>query len=311
MSILKIRKAQREGARVVIGLAGVSGSGKTYTALKLAQGLAKGKAGKVGLLDTENRRGSLYADILGEPFLIGDLLPPFSPERYVEAIREFADAGVDVLVVDSMSHEWEGTGGCDDIAQAERNPVVGWKKAKLAHKSMMNALLQSPMDVIVCLRAREKVDFSDPKAPRSLGVQPICEKNFLFEMTASLLMEQSGERQTVLKCPADLVSILGRGHGFLSESDGADIRHWIDGGKPVSASLKRARDVLEASCEQGIAALKSAWEATPATVKKQLGGTTFLESLKSSAEAFDLASKPDRVPSSVAQFQQEVEDGGI
>ena len=309
MSTLKIRKAQREGARVLIGLAGVSGSGKTYTALQVACGLARGKASKVGMLDTENRRGSLYADILGEPFLIGDLLPPFSPERYVAAIREFADAGVDVLVVDSMSHEWEGTGGCEDIANAERNSVVGWKRAKLQHKAMMQALLQCPMDVIVCLRAREKVDFSDLKAPRSLGVQPICEKNFLFEMTASLLMEASGEKQTVLKCPADLVPILGRGHGFLGQQDGAALRAWIDGAKPVSASITRHRNVLEAACEQGTAALKAAWEATPASVKKTLGQAT-LEALKASASAFEKSGKPD-APESVSKFAVGGDDDGL
>src|ERR1700761_1454166 len=94
--VVNIRKAKRAGARLVIGLSGISGSGKTKTALLLAYGLANGDGSKVGFLDTENRRGSLYADNdlysmvqqqLGlanpaEPFLIGDLDAPFSPQRY-------------------------------------------------------------------------------------------------------------------------------------------------------------------------------------------------------------------------------------
>src|SRR5262245_53198485 len=89
MSVIQIREAERAGARLVIGLAGISGSGKTYSALQLAYGLAGGNAKKVGLLDTENRRGSLYANALKnragdvQRFLIGDLFAPFSPERYV------------------------------------------------------------------------------------------------------------------------------------------------------------------------------------------------------------------------------------
>ena len=82
MSILNICPAVRTSAKLVIGLAGTSGSGKTYSALQLAYGLAGKDATKVGLLDTENRRGSLYSHVLGNPpFLIGDLAAPFSPQR--------------------------------------------------------------------------------------------------------------------------------------------------------------------------------------------------------------------------------------
>src|SRR5687768_4055805 len=118
-SVIQIRKARREGARLFIVLGGGPGSGKTVTAIHLAYGLANYDASKVGFLDTENRRGSLNADVLlrasrptEEPFLIGDLFAPFTPQRYIDAIHEFQRAGVEVLVVDSATHEWEGTGGC-------------------------------------------------------------------------------------------------------------------------------------------------------------------------------------------------------
>ena len=94
------------------------------------------------------------------PFLIGDLIAPFTPARYAEAIREFQAAGVEVLVIDSISHEWEGTGGCEEIANNSPNKVIGWANAKAQHKRMMNVLLQSDMHVIVCIRAKEKVDFT-------------------------------------------------------------------------------------------------------------------------------------------------------
>jgi hypothetical protein len=286
MSVIQIREAKREGARLVVGIAGVSGSGKTFTALQLAFGLANGDAGKVGFLDTENRRGSLYADSLPAPFLIGDLFAPFSPQRYVDAILQFQKAGVEVLVIDSVTHEWEGVGGCEEIANNTTSRIANWKLAKAEHKKFMNALLQCNMHIVACIRAREKVDFSDPKNPRPLGVQPIQEKNFMFEMTASVMMHDAGRRQTVLKCPAELVDILGRGSDYITSDDGRKLRAWVDGAAALDAGVEYHRNSLQTVTQSGLAALKSAWEKTPAKIRKSLGND-FLQTLKTSAESYD------------------------
>jgi hypothetical protein len=301
MSVIQIRKAQREGARMVIGLAGQSGGGKTYSAIQLAYGLAGGVGDKVGFLDTENRRGSLYADAVTDPFLIGDLYAPFSPQRYIDAIMEFQKAGVEVLVIDSVSHEWEGTGGCEEIASASSNKVIGWSNAKTQHKRFMNALLQCDMHIIACIRAREKVDFSDPKNPVKLGVQPICEKNFMFEMTASLMMWDGGRQQQVMKCPADLVPILGRQKGYITQQDGAALRDWIAGGSSLDGEVERHRNSLISITQQGFVALEAAWKQAPKNIRAALG-RDFLEQLKASASAFDEAAKGQAAPASVERF---------
>lgn len=289
MSIIKIEQARREGAKVVIGLAGTSGSGKTYTALLLGYGLAKRNGKKLGFLDTENRRGRLYADVLGEPFLIGDLTAPFSPQRYVQAIKEFEEAGCEVLIVDSGTHEWEGVGGCEEIANEGNPKFPRWNKAKSEHKRFMNALLQSSMHIVICFRAREKVKLEKGERGESviipLGLQPITEKNVMFEMTASLMMDEEGARQGVLKCPAALRDFLGRGSGYIGIKDGELVREWIDGATPIDKELERHRATLANTCEQGLDALKAAWEALPAPVKKKLKGE--LDGLKASAEGYD------------------------
>jgi ABC-type dipeptide/oligopeptide/nickel transport system ATPase component len=307
MSVIEIRKVQREGARVVLGLAGTSGSGKTYTAIQLAYGLANGDGEKVGFLDTENRRGSLYADIVNSPFLIGDLYAPFSPQRYIESILAFQKAGVEVLVIDSVSHEWEGTGGCEEIANSANSKVIGWANAKGAHKRFMNVLLQSNMHVIVCLRAREKIDFSDPKNPVKLGVQPICEKNFMFEMTASLLLDDQGRRQTVLKCPEDLRPILGRGAGFIGQEDGRKLRAWIDGAKQLDPEVEQARNTLQTVTERGTKALEAAWKETPSRLQKALG-SAFLAQVKTAAAAHDNIATGGVVNEGAARFAADAED---
>jgi len=291
MSILNIRPAVREGARIVLGVSGVSGSGKTYTALQIAWGLANGDASKVGLLDTENKRGSLYSDILVnkdkqvQQFLIGDLYSPFSPQRYAAAIKEFQEAGVEVLVVDSASHEWEGEGGCEDIAD-DGGKVANWKKAKREHKRFMNTLLTCDMHIIVCLRAREKTSFVDPKKPVSLGIQPICEKNFMFEMTASLLIHEQGKYRDILKCPAELQSILDKPDGYLGAREGLALRKWIDGGKKLDPDIERARNTILSRTAEGLTIIESLWSELDAKTKKALG-QQFIDMARSSAAEFD------------------------
>jgi len=307
MAIFKIEEATREGARLVIGLGGISGGGKTYTALQMAWGMANYDSKKVGFICTENRRGRLYADSLRDAdgvvhkFLIGDLTPPFSPARYMEAIDAFVKAGVEVLVIDSVSHEFEGIGGVEDIAhapgrdgQAPKTPR--WNDAKREHKKFMNALLQSPVHIIACMRAREKVKLvkRDGKTEyEPQGVLPIQEKNFTFELTASLMLWNGGKERDVIKCPAELQEIFGvagePARGYLTAEDGKALREWVDGGHQVDDAVKNARDSLQLICEQGIEALEKAWKAIPAKIRKAIDPKGCPDDLKKSAQAFDAA----------------------
>ncbi len=272
MGILSIRAAVRGGSKAIIGIAGISGSGKTYTALKIARGMVS-KPSKIGFLDTENKRGLLYADILDGEFLIGDLYPPFSPKRYAEAIKEFQEAGVEVLVIDSVTHEWEGEGGCDDIANAplqQGKKMANWIGAKREHKVFMNTLLQCNMNIICCIRAREKTDFKNPNKPVSLGIQPICEKNFMFEMTASFLIENEGKRQTFLKMPSFLKPIFGDGNGYLNEQAGKGIINWINEGEKEDPEVSRIKSEMLMACEFGLDGVIEIWKRLTPTMKRKL-----------------------------------------
>lgn len=298
MSVISIQTAERAGARLVISLAGISGSGKTFTALQLAHGMANFRSDKVGLLDTENRRGRLYSDILKDregnvaPFLVGDLEPPFSPKRYIDAIMAFQRAGVEVLVIDSVTHEWEGTGGCEEIAISTGSAKFpNWANAKREHKAFVNALLQSDMHIIVCVRAREKVrvtkDGQGKTVVESIGIQPVTEKNFMFEMTASLLMWDEGRKQEAIKCPSDLRPILGREDGYITAEDGAALRAWVDGAAKLDPEIEHARNTLRSTSAQGVDAYRKAFESASAKVKRALVKDGTHDTLKAAAEAFD------------------------
>jgi hypothetical protein len=306
MAIFKIEEAKREGARLVLGLGGISGGGKTATALKLAWGLANYDSKKVGFLDTENRRGRLYADDLRDAngvihrFLIGDLVPPFSPARYIEAISAFVQAGVEVLVIDSVSHEWNGIGGCEDIANGPdangKAPKNGrWNIAKSEHKKFMSAMLQSPLHIIVCMRAQPKVKLEN-QAGKTVyidqGILPIQEKSFTFELTASMMLWNGGTSREILKCPAELVGIFGEtgkwSEGYLTPEHGKALRDWVDGGNEIDKAAQNAWDHLLMICEQGMAALAAAWKALPAELRQKISPNgSCPDTLKQSAQAFD------------------------
>lgn len=282
MAILNIRKAKREGAKVVLGFAGQSGTGKTLTALYVARGMVD-SAQEIGFLDTENKRGSLYADELDGEFLIADLEPPFSPKRYAQAIKEFQDAGVKVLVIDSVTHEWEGTGGCIEIA--DESGKLGWNKAKAEHKKYMNVLLQSGMHIIACVRARQQMDFRNPSKPIDLGIQPVAEKNFMFEMTASVMMFNEGLNQHHLKIPKDLKPVFGDGNNYLGIQTGEGIRKWIESGQKTDENLIKWKSHLQMSTEGGMISLKKAWSEIPKEYQNQL--SQYKEQCKASAQEFD------------------------
>lgn len=303
MSILNIREAKRAGARLVIGIDALSGDGKTYSALQVAWGLTGGDSKKIGFLDTENKRGSLYADKLVDskgnvhPFLIADLDAPFTPERYAQAIKEFQAAGVEVLVIDSVTHEWEGSGGCTEIAEIDPSTgnarrMAAWNVAKSRHKKFMNALLSSDMHIITCIRSREKMRIEEQQGKKVYipeGIQPIQEKNFVFELTVSFQLGANGKARFVKKCPEELIPIFGTpgewADGYLTAKHGMALRDWVHGIDPAEREAEKARNILRSHAENGVKALQKAWSELPQNLRDRLGKVP--DDIIASAKAFD------------------------
>lgn len=245
----EFRPAVRENVPLLLGLAGGTGSGKTFSAMRLAKGIAGTK--KFAVIDTENGRARHYADQF--KFDVADLTAPFRPERYAEAIEAADTAGYPVIIVDSMSHEHTGDGGLLDWHEEEfqrmggRNEVkvAAWIKPKTAHKQMVTRLLQVKAHVILCFRAEEKIEIAkvdgktviQPK--RSLtgldGWIPISEKNLPYELTASLLLtaDQPGVPKPIKlqEQHRELVRL----DGPLGEGAGERLAAWA-AGKPQKAA---------------------------------------------------------------------------
>lgn len=251
------RPAVRENVGLWINLIGGTGSGKTYTAMRLASGISGDKP--FALIDTENRRGLHYADMF--KFDHCELVPPFRPDNYAEAVIAADKAGYPVIVVDSGSHVWAGDGGMldwqeeeldrmagNDYGKRERVKMSAWIKPKMAHKHMVQKLLQVRAHIILCLRAEQKIEMvKDEKgklqiqAKQSLtgkdGWIPICDKNLPFEATCSFLLLASNPGiPNPIKLQEQHRTLLPLDKQ-ITEQSGKLLREWAQGGKPKQSAL--------------------------------------------------------------------------
>lgn len=291
MNAIEIKPAVREKTHVLVSLAGPSGCGKTYSAIKMARGLA-GPDGQIGAIDTEAKRMRHYADL--DKFNVADLAPPFTPLRYLEYVKAFADAGYKVLIIDSISHEWEGTGGCIEMAEGGKG-LLAWQRPKSDHKKLMNYLLQVPMHVIFCARAREKmVQVRNTQTNKdeivNQGWHAIAEKNFIFEMTVSILLDEKTKLPTVMKCPAQLLHAFPEGSRLTSES-GAALKVWAEQGVDVDQAFEalktEGREVAMLGTEQLKLWFRNLTKLEQASIKPTLDGD-----LKSIADEADRHAAP-------------------
>jgi hypothetical protein len=194
MGAFEIHKATKRRAKLRLGMSGPAGSGKTYSALLIASGLG----GPIGMIDTEHGSGDLYADLLPDGYDVLPLAPPFTPARYIEAIRALEEAGVSTIIVDSLTHAWSGEGGSLDrqgkIADKSGNSWQAWRQVTPEHNALVEALLQSPCHIIATMRAKteyvqEKDERTGKQIVRKIGLAPIMRDGIEYEFTTFLELD--------------------------------------------------------------------------------------------------------------------------
>lgn len=184
---MQLRKVTRKQAKIRLGLSAVSGGGKTYSALLIAHGICQ-DWGKVAIIDTENGSADLYQH-LGD-YNVLPLTAPYSPERYIEAIAACEKAGMQVIIIDSITHEWEGKGGCLQIAESLGGRYQDWAKVTPRHQAFINAMLQSPSHIITTVRRKQDYEMTKDgngkiKVEKG-GLKEITREGFEYELTANL-----------------------------------------------------------------------------------------------------------------------------
>lgn len=224
------KKAERKQAKLRLALSGPSGSGKTTGALLIAKGLG----GRVAVLDTERGSASLYDDLC--EFDVVELGPPYTPERYIEIIQAAEKEGYSTLVLDSITHEWNGSGGIleivDNMARAKfkGNSYAAWSEGTPRHQKFIDAMLASPMHIIATMRSKavyvETEKGNGKKTMEKQGAAPQQRDGLEYEFTAVLdlsvdknLANASKDRTRLFREPF-----------VISEQTGTALLNWLNSG---------------------------------------------------------------------------------
>ena len=242
---MEFKKAQKSESRLRIAISGASGSGKTYSALRIAKGIG----GKIAVIDTERSSASLYADLVD--FDVLNLEPPFNPQKYVDAIKAAETAGYEVIIIDSLSHAWSGTGGLldlhDNIQKSNKsvNGFSAWKEVTPIQNRFIDAILSSKCHIITTMRAKQEyiIEKGEYKTQvRKVGLAPVQRDGLEYEFT--IFFEISQEH--VATASKDRTNIFDGKYFTPSEETGKILMSWLN--QPSAATEKKQVEV-EATVE--------------------------------------------------------------
>jgi len=278
------QKAKREQVYVKILLTSPSGGGKSYSALKIATGLF-GKCGGAGIayIGTEGSRDKYYANEFDYDLM---QLDSYSVGSYMDAIDEAVDGGYKVLIIDSITPEWQWLN--DQHSKAAGNSFQNWAPLKAKHKQFMDKILLSDIHVIACARGKAEWVVEDSetgkKVPKKVGMGADQDKNISFDYTVSFQLDQATHNATADKDNTHLFDEIR----VLSEKDGELLYDWANSGEkpaPKAASKPSAAEKVDIDeNEELIGTMKKAWSGlstkakTPIKKKlKELGVSSFDE----------------------------------
>lgn len=237
MATMQFQKATRRKSKLRLGVAGPAGSGKTTAALEIAKGLG----GRIALIDTESGSASLYSD--DYDFEAMNLEAPYAPERFIEAIKLAEAAGFNVLVIDSVTPEWVGNGGCNEenerLAQLryKGNTWSAWSETKPRHRAFVDAILGSRMHVICTIRSKTDTVQTEGGRVKKLGMKMEQEGGFEYEMTVILELDHQSHLAVATKDRTRLF----KQPTLVSAKTGEALREWLENGveaPPTAAEIE-------------------------------------------------------------------------
>lgn len=242
---MEIRPAERTQAKIKLALQGPSGSGKTYSALLLAYGLVNDWS-KVAVIDTENHSADLYAHLGGYNVL--SLSKPFNPERYIDAIDLCEKSGIEVIIIDSISHEWDGSGGILEVhGNMTGNSFTNWNKVTPRHNSFTQKILQTQCHIIGTIRTKQDYVLSEKNGkavPEKIGLKGITRDGMDYEFTIVLDIDL----KHLATASKDRTGLFMDKPSFTIQSEtGRILQQWCSSGTSVNSVKELIRKAVRQS----------------------------------------------------------------
>ena len=241
-------KAKKEKIWTKVLLGGSSGSGKTYSALRLATGLAKKCGSGIAAIDTEAGRIRYYANEFD--FSDMQLTEPFTPEKYIEAINEAVGSGFKVLIIDSISHEWNY---CVDVHdKMPGNSWTNWSKITPRHDAFMEKILQAPIHIIATVRGKDEYVLEEKngkQTPKKVGLGFKQRDSVEYNYTATFNIAQDTH---IAEATKDNTHIFEGRYEVLTEKDGEALYDWANTGEDFAFNISKAQqDIINLATELG------------------------------------------------------------
>lgn len=286
---MEIKKASKQEAKLRIGLSGASGFGKTYSGLMLAYGMT-GDWSKICVIDTENSSSSLYSN-LGDYNVI-DLQAPYNPEKFIEAINMCEKSDIEIIIIDSISHEWQGKGGCLEIHEQLGGRWQDWAKVTPRHQAFIDAILQSKCHVITCVRRKTEYSLDTDSNGRmkvtKLGTKEQTRENFEFELTVNFeiinenhLAKASKDRTGLFMNKPEFIINSSTGKKLISWSKNTITKPELQQKIVECITIKELTDLYNSnldmakSVEQDFVEKKNLLQTLTSNIYKNGNGTTY------------------------------------
>ena len=235
---MQLRKSERRKAKIKMALQGSAGSGKTYSSLLLAQGITNKDFSKIAIIDTENGSADLYAH-LGDYNVLA-LQPPYTPEKYIEAIELCEKEGMEVIIIDSISHAWDEL--LDFHSKLAGNSFANWAKVTPRQKAFTDKILQCKAHVIATMRTKQDyvLNQKDGKyVPEKVGLKAVQRDGLDYEFT---LVFDIDIKHFAVSSKDRTGLFMGRPEFIINSGTGRRILEWCNSG--VNDEVISENDVL-------------------------------------------------------------------
>lgn len=252
---MSFQRAERKRAKARIAFCGPSGSGKTKSALLMAMGMG----GRIAVIDTERRSAELYSDLC--EYDVAPIEDNFDPANYIKLLHEAEKEGYDIIIIDSLSHAWEGSGGIldkhDKASAADRsgNSFTAWRKITPQHNALVDAILQSPCHIIATMRTKTEYNMVEETSangrkttkPQKVGLKPIQREGLDYEFTTVFDVSIEGHVATASK---DRTELFDGNPDKISAKHGEMLMNWLNSGASVPQKNQEEKPIAEPTPSQ-------------------------------------------------------------